>query len=258
MFDSLEQIFFVGHWQAPAHSPVHPTLISSGTEYIEILTNGRVWYEDDGGARRLYGRGTIFWHRGGEHTIHDFPSGEPYGCYVVRFAVGPDAPRLVPHVSCPVNSEALLAFLQEMFQGQHQSLQPNPMAVYSLYTTLAYYALAPQVSDATAHPRPLQAVLAYLERHACEAPTLASLAAVAGVSEDHLHTLFRRHLGTSPHRHVLELRMARAKQMLAGTETSIKRIAAACGFQSLEVFYRQFRRLTETTPAQYRRQYLPK
>ncbi len=154
-------------------------------------------------------------------------------------------------------SEALLAFLQVMFQGQHQSRQPNPMAVYSLYATLAYYALSPQVSDAAAHPRPVQAALAYLEHHACEAPSPGALAAVAGVSEDHLYTLFRRHLGLSPHRHILELRIAKAKQMLAGTETSIKQIAAACGFQSLEVFYRQFRRLTGTTPAQYRRQYLP-
>ena len=49
--------------------------------------------------------------------------------------------------------------------------------------------------------------------------------------------------------------MKRAAGLLFRPELSIKEIAAECGFESLEVFYRQFKNATQTTPADYRREY---
>lgn len=254
MFSSLQDSLYLGHFQAQEGKSIIPSHIQHGVEYIEVLTNGQVWFDTPETGRHLYSRGAIFWHVAGEHTIHDFPPGKAYGCYVVRFQVKKGAPRPVPHVTCPADRESLLSYLESMFRHCHEGHAPNAMAVYSVYSTLAYYALGPQAASA-AHPSPLNAALAFLQKHACQTTDMKALAAAAHVSQDYLFALFRLHLGTTPHRYLLDLRISHAKQMLAGTDLSIKQVAAECGFNSTEVFYRQFQNLASTTPAQYRRRY---
>ena len=256
MFEHLSTTFSLGHFQA--HEERRPTAfqITEGMEYLELITNGQVWYEDEDGTRQLYGRGTLFWHLPGEWTVCDFPRGQAYGCYVVKFySSTPQRPS--GHVTCPEDREGIFSFVERMFQAFHNASPVNPMAVYSMYATLAYHALGPQRIRQPEHPRPLLAVLAYLEKHSNQEVDLRTLAATGGVSEDYLFALFRKHLGTTPHQHLLALRIGQAKQMLAGTDRSIKQVAADCGFNSTEVFYRQFLRHVEITPARYRRLYQP-
>ena len=81
------------------------------------------------------------------------------------------------------------------------------------------------------------------------------MADFAGISRPYLFKLFKEELRTSPHQYLLKLRLNMAKRLLAGENFSIKEIAAECGFESLEVFYRQFKASTQTTPADYRKQY---
>ena len=71
--------------------------IGPGEELCEILTGGKVFFEQDG-ELRTFGRGTIFWHIAGDETICRTPSEDPYRCLTIRFTVMEDR-RVMPRVS---------------------------------------------------------------------------------------------------------------------------------------------------------------
>ncbi len=63
--------------------------------------------------------------------------------------------------------------------------------------------------------------------------------------------LFRREMGRTV-AYLQTLRIARAQELLATTELSTLNVALESGFESVEHFYRVFRRLVGTTPRCYR------
>ena len=82
---------------APANRPIRPVEIAPGTEIVEVMIGGRIFFEQEGTVRE-YERGTIFWHTAGEYTIFRTPPDDPYRCLAVRFRV-PEDRRTVPRVS---------------------------------------------------------------------------------------------------------------------------------------------------------------
>ncbi|MEH3148056.1 MAG: AraC family transcriptional regulator [Methylobacterium frigidaeris] len=66
--------------------------------------------------------------------------------------------------------------------------------------------------------------------------------------------MFKASFGVPPHRYVVERRIARARDLLAGGRESLAGIALACGFASQSHFTRSFRQATGVTPAAWRRE----
>ncbi|MGH8023900.1 MAG: helix-turn-helix domain-containing protein, partial [Limisphaerales bacterium] len=60
------------------------------------------------------------------------------------------------------------------------------------------------------------------------------------------------HTGLSPHQYLLELRLVRARSLLAETDLSIKEIALKTGFEDELYFSRLFRQKLNVTPTQWR------
>ena len=69
--------------------------------------------------------------------------------------------------------------------------------------------------------------LAYLETHAAEQPSLAELAAQAGLSPQHFQRVFRRWVGISPKRFLQLLTLESAKAALARSESVLDASYAA-------------------------------
>jgi LacI family transcriptional regulator len=75
------------------------------------------------------------------------------------------------------------------------------------------------------------------------------------VSRRQLELRFRRALQCTPHEYLCRLRVDHAKDLLANrADLKIRSIATACGFSSEERMRLVFRRLTGTSPLDYRRQ----
>lgn len=87
-----------------------------------------------------------------------------------------------------------------------------------------------------------------------EPKSCAEIAKLAGVSERHLQRLFQQQLGSSVARAYHLLRMERAHQLVQQTDLSITEVAVACGFASLEVFSRTYRKAFDVSPSRDRRQ----
>jgi AraC family transcriptional regulator, arabinose operon regulatory protein len=86
---------------------------------------------------------------------------------------------------------------------------------------------------------------------------LPALAAHLGVSYSTLRQKFAAATGHGPARYLAQLRCQNAQKLLADTDTPIKQIAAQIGIPDPFSFSRTFKRITGTSPENYRRQSRP-
>ncbi|MGD8921352.1 MAG: AraC family transcriptional regulator [Gammaproteobacteria bacterium] len=85
--------------------------------------------------------------------------------------------------------------------------------------------------------------------------SLAEFAAEFGLSPFHFARVFKRATGFPPHEYQLQLRVARAQELLrSDLGKTIAEIACELGFSDESHFRRHFRRIVGTTPGQFRQQ----
>ncbi len=77
------------------------------------------------------------------------------------------------------------------------------------------------------------------------------LAVVAGISEVYLRKLFSNLFGITPAKYVTDLRIEKAKAMLASGNMSVSEIAEAVGFSTIYHFSKTFKRITGYTPTEH-------
>lgn len=92
----------------------------------------------------------------------------------------------------------------------------------------------------------------YLHDHMLDDPGLDDLAAALGTDRFRLSRAFKATFGLAPHAYLVQLRLARARRLLAGGFSPAD-AAAAVGFADQSHLGRWFRRAYALTPAQYRR-----
>ncbi len=97
------------------------------------------------------------------------------------------------------------------------------------------------------HPR-LSKVIREMEQAIEDPVSPATLAAEVGMSTRQLERLFRRYLDRSPKRYYMELRLAKARNLLMQTDMSIINVALACGFTSPSHFSKCYRAHYGSTP----------
>ncbi|WP_338661164.1 AraC family transcriptional regulator [Pararoseomonas sp. SCSIO 73927] len=102
-------------------------------------------------------------------------------------------------------------------------------------------------------PAALRRALACVEARAAEPLTLADIAAAAGVPERTLHEAFRRHLGTTPLRHLRDLRLDRAWARLRAGGEGVTEAAMAVGFTHLGRFAGDYAARFGERPSETRR-----
>jgi AraC family transcriptional regulator len=85
------------------------------------------------------------------------------------------------------------------------------------------------------------------------APTVGDLAALCGISRSHLHRAFRRTTGQSVYDFVQDVRLAKARALLVGTDLPLANIAALLGFASASSFTIALKRRLGEAPSQLRR-----
>jgi len=81
---------------------------------------------------------------------------------------------------------------------------------------------------------------------------MQALARELNVSYSSFRHTFQQHTGSSPHQYLLELRLVRARNLLAQTGLSVKEVAKQAGFDDEHYFCRFFKMKTGSTPGQWR------
>ncbi len=98
----------------------------------------------------------------------------------------------------------------------------------------------------------------YIDRRFIEPVSLDTIAAKAGLSKFHFVRAFRDIFRLTPHRYLVERRIARARELLERTDLSVTDICFEIGFESLGSFVNRFRQLVGEPPSRYRRRFIPR
>ena len=110
-----------------------------------------------------------------------------------------------------------------------------------------------EIGDAPAiHPNVCRG-LAFMREHFAEAITLTDVAREAGLSRFHFCRLFHHETGVPFRDYLHDLRVTRAKALLADRYLRVTEVAYVVGFSDLSHFDRTFRKMAGCSPSEYRR-----
>jgi AraC family transcriptional regulator len=114
----------------------------------------------------------------------------------------------------------------------------------------------PHTSSRTSRlpPRALRRVFERMRADVSANLDLATLAAESGYSRAHFLRTFRGATGQTPHRYLLELRLEKARALVANRSMPLISIAELCGFSSHAHLSNAFRSRFGVSPSAYRRE----
>lgn len=124
----------------------------------------------------------------------------------------------------------------------------------SLLTQLAlpYMTAAEPASD-----QRVRAICAYIRAHCARPLSAREIAREVCMSEGHMRATFRQVMGLTPHQYAIQVRLEKAKELLAMTELTLSEVAERTGFDDVSYFINSFRKREGTTPAVYRKRMYP-
>lgn len=124
----------------------------------------------------------------------------------------------------------------------------SDLASKGLLTTLVAKASRPAAND-----RRADELIAYINSHASEKMTYASLGAAFGYHPNHTGRLVRNAVGMPLHAYVMKIRVSRALALLSEEGRTVAETAELCGFPDSASFSKRFKAETGATPASVRR-----
>ncbi len=201
------------------------------------------------------GCGALFWHWAGEETIYRTEAGAPYECLALTFSVKRRSPRQTPRLSVIPDVQRVRELCRELLRAYHDdSIDRRILGNYARSRLLWEAHLGGVQHAAAFRPRAIEMALSFLEAEFTRPEIgVGDLAKAAGISEPHLHVLFRKYLEQTPHYALTARRIQEAKWLLSGTFQTIKLIAMDCGFLNIETFYRSFKKNIGLTPDRFRK-----
>lgn len=155
-----------------------------------------------------------------------------------------------PLVADPILSNRLLSLHHALQHNQLSPLEQDTFLQDTIRHILNYSdTRLPSLPTYREHAA-IQQIKAYLHEHYSENISLIHLAQLTNLSPFHLNHIFRAEVGLPPHLYQTQLRISRAKLLLAQGISPIQ-AAILTGFSSQSHFGWHFKRLLGITPGQY-------
>ncbi|MEM6821729.1 MAG: AraC family transcriptional regulator [Verrucomicrobiota bacterium] len=248
------ELLTVGHYfQQPGCHP-RPTPVPKKHRRIELVTGGRGWVAIKDQFIEVT-CGALLWHQPGDLTIERSDFKDPYKCLSVNIACSFHPKVLAPRLTWWNDADEVNRFTREVVRlHARSSLSATTLLTYMLSRLQFQAELYILQRKHQQYPVELQEALNHIDAHYQTSLSLPDLAQASGWSIPHLHARFRELIGDSPHQVLLKRRIEASRELLAGTNDPIKSIAHDCGFSSASAFCSQFKRLTQLSPLEYRKQ----
>ena len=100
---------------------------------------------------------------------------------------------------------------------------------------------------------PIQKTLAYIDADLTGDLSLRALSSMQGISNSYLSALFKKETGQTITDYVNKKRVQRAVQLLSTTKLQIQTISQYCGISDVNYFSKIFKKYTNKTPKEFRK-----
>jgi len=100
---------------------------------------------------------------------------------------------------------------------------------------------------------PVKGVLDYIHNNYSDELALEDFTHIAHMSKEHLCRIFRKSTGQTPISYLKQYRILKSCYYLKETDKKISDICTLVGFNNISYFNREFLKILQTTPSQYRR-----
>lgn len=114
------------------------------------------------------------------------------------------------------------------------------------------------VTEAGKHQRSgfdqVRPALEYIRENYASQMKIAEIAAVCHMSESHFRRLFEESISMTPVEYLNQVRILKACDLIKNTGSSMEEIAEKVGFTTSSTFNRNFKRVTGTSPYQWKKQ----
>ena len=126
------------------------------------------------------------------------------------------------------------------------------MEIFAILTTRELFS---QTETSDNHQvETIKKAITYIREHYQEKIYIRDLASLVGLNEQYFCRFFRKALGLSPIEYLNEYRIRQAKHLLKDSDLPVTEVCLDSGYNNMGNFLREFRRYTNTTPLQYRKQ----
>lgn len=170
-----------------------------------------------------------------------------------------DGVRLVPEgkYNVPRRGPRVGSYLLQSLMEVSAQPQLQDTASHISQALLSHCAdlLGTQVCPGSRSKALFDAVRGFIDRHYRESLTRESVAAEFYVSPNYLSHLFQKIGRVGFNEYLNYVRLEQARKLLKNYDLKVKEIATACGFTDSNYFCRVFRKATDRSPSEYRRQY---
>ena len=154
-----------------------------------------------------------------------------------------------PLTSVDVNAEQIgytaAALLDQMMQGKKPTQLDQRLAPRGIFTRLSTDTVASDDDE-------VNRALRFIRENGCGSLRVVDVLAHMGMSRASLQQRLKRVIGRTIHEEIERVRLARVKELLISPDMTIKQVARATGFSSVQYMTRVFRAALGETPARYR------
>lgn len=159
-----------------------------------------------------------------------------------------------PVVKISAEDTVLATFsrIMQSIRGNRPALQQILAGATDNLMGLVYSAQQAQPAHDAQNTNAIETAIARIQNEFARNLNMKLFARELGVSYSWFRHTFAAHTGLSPHQYLLELRLVRARNLLAESEFSIKEIATQTGFDDEFYFSRLFRQKLNLSPSQWR------
>lgn len=232
------------------HKPVHIDRPSSGFAYqcnrsavFQFVNNERMTIKEGD---------IIFLPKGSSYTVS---MASPGDCYAVNFQIDllPCAAPMVYHSPHPHQMLELFKSIEGIWRDHRPGYRLKCM---SLLYQMIYLMESESSSDYKLSVKKdliLPAVNDIHTHYTEKTLEVSSLAKACGITPEYFRSIFKQIYGVSPIKYINQLRLSRARELLASNLYSVSEAAALSGYNEIAYFSREFKKAFGMCPSDYAR-----
>lgn len=175
---------------------------------------------------------------------------------------GSDATRLVSLVGFELNSvcsPVQIYFVDALMDKITKECNANDLlweriiasSLDELLTKLVRFSKQDFVLSMPDHAQRLRELRSEVHENFSKHWTIGNMAEMMGLSSSRFASLYKQVFNTSPTEDLIKTRIDQSKKMLSATKVSVKKVSAACGFESVHYFHRAFKKRMNITPKHF-------